>query len=244
MHLSSAIAASEFNNKGLYLLENGLYSQAVIAFSQGVVIVKQVLAEEEEEDASFDSAMAQACSESPPMPECFFHQQQNSQLTSDYTHDTLLYEEPFLFKAPIYIQSTPDTIASGFAATTKYFIKLSFILLYNLALAHHLRAATEPKSKTKRLQKAMKLYEIAFTMQLQDLDLSVLQVMAISNNLGHIHTILRNETKSRRCFEHLLQSILLCQHPQEEDEPAVPLDGFLTNVMPFMLNGLASAPAA
>jgi hypothetical protein len=244
MNPSSAIAASEFNNKGVYLLENGMYSQAVVAFSQGMVLVKQVLAEEEEDEKVLVvrvASAAQACSESASLPECFFHQLQGTQPSSEYPQDAFSCEEPFLFKAPIYIHST-DTTATGFAST-KYYIKSSFILLYNLALAHHLRAVTEPKPN-KRLKRAMQLYEIAYTMQLQDLDLSVLQVMAISNNLGHIHTILRNETKSRQCFEHLLQSILLCQHPQEEDELVVSLDGFLTNVMPFMLTGLASAPAA
>jgi hypothetical protein len=240
MHTSSAIAASEFNNKGVYLLENGLYSQAVVAFSQGMVLVKQVLVEEEE-DKSFDSSITQACSESPSLPICFFHQLQDSQTNSDCPQDVVDDDGLFLFKAPIYIHSA-DTNANGFAST-KYYIKSSFVLLYNLAPAHHMWAVNEPKPN-KRLNKALQIYEIAYTMQLQDLDLSVLQVMAISNNLGHIHTVLRDEEKSRKCFEHLLQSILLCQYPQQEDNPAVPLDGFLTNAMPFMLTGMASAPAA
>jgi hypothetical protein len=87
MNASSAIAASEFNNKGVYLLENGMYSQAVVAFSQGMVLVKQVLAEEEEDEKVLVvrvASAAQACSESASLPECFFHQLQGTQPSSEY----------------------------------------------------------------------------------------------------------------------------------------------------------------
>jgi tetratricopeptide (TPR) repeat protein len=171
-------------------------------------------------------------------PSYHFHKMQEPKaITECEGQEDILGNEPFTFRSPIYIPS----YATDHTSFT-YYVDSSFMLLYNLALTHHLSALSGNNSQ-KRLRKALSLYELAYTIQMtEDIQLTFLQSMAIANNLGQIHTALGDEEKSRQCFQHLLSSIMFLNESGDRDS-VEQMDGFIANIMPLILMG-SSAPAA
>jgi tetratricopeptide (TPR) repeat protein len=236
MNPSTAIAVSRFNNEGVTLIESGLYDEAISEFSKGLTLVKKILALQGDDDEA-DEAETSAEPESQS-PSYHFHKMQEPKATNECgDQEEFLSDETFIFRAPLYIQSRVTDHTSF-----TYYLESSFMLLYNLALTHHL-SALSGKDTQKRLQKALGLYEFAYTIQTtEDIQLTVLQTMAIANNMGQIHAALDDEVKSRQCFQHLLSSIMFVNDCGERDS-VEQMDGFIANVMPLILMG-ASAPAA
>jgi tetratricopeptide (TPR) repeat protein len=240
MDPSTATSVSRFNNEGVSLIESGLYDEAITEFSKGLTLVKQVLAlqgDNQVDEAASDS-MKTFTEPASHSPICHFHKTQESDVTKECRdQEEFLIDEPFIFRAPLYIQSRVTDHTSF-----TYHVKSSFMLLYNLALTHHL-SALKGHNTQKRLQKALKLYELAYSIQMtEDIQLTVLQTMAIVNNLGLVHAALEDKEKSRQCFQHLLSSIMFL-HDCGECDSVEQMDGFIANVMFLILMG-SSAPAA
>jgi tetratricopeptide (TPR) repeat protein len=240
MDPSTATAVSRFNNEGVSLIESGLFDEAITEFSKGLTLVKQVLAlqgDDQADEAASDSMDTSAGPKSHS-PSYHFYKMQDPKATKDFGgHEEVFCNEPFIFRAPIYIPSH----ATDHMSFT-YYVDSSFMLLYNLALTHHLSALSGNNTQ-KRLRKALSLYELAYTIQMtEDIQLTVQQSMAIANNLGQIHTALGDEEKSRQCFQHLLSSIMFLNQSGDRDS-VEQMDGFIANIMPLILMG-SSAPAA
>jgi hypothetical protein len=115
---------------------------------------------------------------------------------------------------------------------------LSLIILFNLALAHHLKAITiiarardggntttgagtttnndDTRTSTRKiLQKTLQLYELAYQLIMSDgsagycyFSGSLRLTMIITNNLSEIHRIFGNTEKHKMCLQHLLCSIM------------------------------------
>jgi hypothetical protein len=239
MNPSTASAVSRFNNDGVRLIESGFYGEAISEFSKGLTLVKQVLAlqgddDEADEGAASDS-MKTSTEPASHSPTCQFHKMQKPNVTKGFLSD----DKPFIFRAPIII---PSHTADHTSFT--YYVKSSFMLLYNLALTHHL-SALSGKDTQKRLQKALGLYEFAYTIQtIEDIQLTVLQKMAIANNMGQIHAALDDTEKSRQCFQHLLSSIMFVHECGGDRDTVEQLDGFIANVMFLILTGSSAHAAA
>jgi hypothetical protein len=112
---------------------------------------------------------------------------------------------------------------------------LRVIIVFNLALAHHLKAietiitTAAPNSTTKLLQQSLHLYMVAYRLHTEyeeqqqqeqkhepssrwlfnSNNLGSLRfVMIISNNISEIHRILNDTNKHVRCLEHVLSCIM------------------------------------
>jgi len=124
---------------------------------------------------------------------------------------------------------------------------ISYVVLYNLALAYHLKAAFETNHTLQRsiLRKALTLYEHAHhVLKNQDFDLTLTHTMALTCNLGHIHHLLGDSHKAKLCFQHLLSTLLYVVDSGEALKiNGGKLDGFFRNVMP-LVSRTPSAPAA
>lgn len=219
-----AIKSSSLNRSGIEHLEASNYDGAIRDFSKGLGMVKQVLALHEDQDEMDCHATC------PQHEECFY-----------FAHRCLPQHSsgkgPFIFCSPIVVSEQSDELTSF-----QFYVHMSYVLLYNLALSHHLSGLGN--GSLKRLQKAQSLYELAYTVQMtEELQLSVMQTMAIVNNLGHLHTILGSEEKSEQCFQHLLSTIMFVNDCGEQ-EAVQQMEGFIANVMPLILKQTASAPAA
>jgi tetratricopeptide (TPR) repeat protein len=103
-----------------------------------------------------------------------------------------------------------------------------------------LSAMAGANRQSQKLQRAAKLYELAFKMQRDaQLDNNVLFTMAALNNLGVIHHQLENKETATKCFEQVLSTVMFMVDCGEA-EVCGHLDGFLHNVV----FETCSAPAA
>jgi hypothetical protein len=144
-----------------------------------------------------------------------------------------------VFRDPIHIRGAVPT------SELERCEVISYAILYNLALTHHLESIDEPNQVLQRslLHKSLALYEHAHHMLMkQDIDAPFLHTMALASNLGHTNHMLGDEERENLCFEYLLSTILYLVY-YGEAEQINELDGFLTNIMPLISKD-SSAPAA
>jgi hypothetical protein len=238
MSARTAQIAMSLNNEGISHLESQNFEAAAKSFSKGLSLIKRTLS-----SGGWDDLTCKAIrdSSSQTTPVCQFYKlrafDSNVAFDQDEQPDYRL-QHGFVFTEPIMFLPQPLDIP-GYS----YFVKLSFIQLYNLALSHHLCALKRSNSEP-FLRKALSLYELAYTIHVsEDVELTILQSMAIVNNLGHLHRRLDNEEKSNQCFENLLTTLMFVRDCGEQDSHQM-LDGFLSNVMSLILCAPKPAPAA
>lgn len=137
----------------------------------------------------------------------------------------------------------------------------SLIILYNLALAHHLKAINMNDCGSNRnikvLEQSLKLYELTYQLhcenngeeQKQSKSLchveewnerrvaiaSIRFTMIISNNLGQIHRVAGNSDKHLMCLQHLLSTIMYMVDSHLVVLDSTEMDGFYHNVSPLMI---------
>jgi tetratricopeptide (TPR) repeat protein len=232
MNRTVAVEAKCLNNEGIHYINKGNYEEAMKVISRGLNLLKKVLSVQDIPAKTDSYSMGMSMDETLP---CEFLQLDPEYPSAALT-EAIKGNKPFIFSSPIYVPSVVNQ-----AVTLKYLATLSFILLYNLALAYHL-SAIDGQLCLKKLEKALSLYDLAYA--IQKTELSILQIMAIVNNLGHIHTALGNQEQSQLCFKHLLSTVMLLKDYGEEGESVDSLDGFILNCLPLILVGEASAPAA
>ena len=107
-------------------------------------------------------------------------------------------------------------------------------VIYNLALAHQLRAEAVTNDVHKRhllLSKAIKIYELAFKMQERGgyFNCNFLFIMAILNNIGVIHQILGSTDLAKRCFGKLMSVLMLLTERRCYDTTKLKLNRFFRN---------------
>jgi hypothetical protein len=139
------------------------------------------------------------------------------------------------------------------------FSRISTILIFNMALAHHAKAMTTITSSVTRqdlLIKAKDLYSLAYSVPQQEQDQDIigpallpLFVKAILNNLGRCYACLNDDENSIACFEMLLGTIILFQQDQTSDSSSSSNNDihdciFLQNTMFLILKDPGFAPAA
>jgi tetratricopeptide (TPR) repeat protein len=242
---SNTMLASELNNKGVRLIESQQYDEAVVALSSGLSIVKKFLAGVGANDADADAMVEESdkdCgsdNQSPlchfsQAPKCVYHNKGDMEVEEDEEEQ---YDTPFVFRRPLVIPTENNQVTHF-----KHHVKMSFVLLYNLALTHHLSALQGEKSQ-KRLRKALALYELAYTIQMnENIQLTILQTMAIVNNLGQIHAAMDNDEKAEQCFQHLLSTLMFVNDACDHDA-ADQIDGFISNVLSLILSSTAAGAA-
>ena len=149
-----------------------------------------------------------------------------------------------IFRSPIFL-SQPLPVTNSLCCE-----KLSYVIVYNLALSHHLKAMTSQLSKRMTFitfERALRLYENAHCVLMgsPEIDVSILHTLSIVCNLGHLHGVLGNKERSDLCYQNLLSTMIYLVDCGEVDtiEGTLPLDGFFSNVMPLICN-MPSAPAA
>lgn len=152
-----------------------------------------------------------------------------------------------IFSAPILLPTKkhPTTVTPELVHTPGCCEVLSYAVMYNLALAYHLRGMEEHGNsslKDRCLCTSAALYEHAHQL-LEANELSILHEMAIACNLGHIYRTLGSEDRARLCFEHLLSMMLYVVDCGRDGKIMGMMDGFFYNVMPLICSRHAAAAA-
>jgi hypothetical protein len=145
---------------------------------------------------------------------------------------------PFLYRDAIFIP-----IALGTCLGHRERSMVSSIVIFNLALVHHLstRWTTESDPST-NLHRALKLYELAFNMQREQLrEVNVLFVLAVTNNIGMIQREIGGEESATSWFEAVLSTLMYMSDGQQPC--SFPLDRFFINTR-YLISKGSVAPAA
>ena len=133
-------------------------------------------------------------------------------------------QEPFVFEAPVQVvaesvDSSDETNAAGHSLT-QVLHKLSFALVFNLAICFHLGAirnqgAHSFTSHTTELYllKALSFYDLSQDI-LQKVSLApgIAECLAISNNKANIFLLLHQPTEARQCLDHLQCNVMQVVH--------------------------------
>jgi tetratricopeptide (TPR) repeat protein len=114
--------------------------------------------------------------------------------------------------------------------------------MFNLALTHHRRGA-QVHSLT-NLEKAAKLYRLAYSLLTSEKADCPIMLPAIVNNIGHVHRLLGHVEKARRCFQHLLMALMFVTVGSSVRLPEDLQERFFSNVMHMILSDRRLAPAA
>ena len=148
-----------------------------------------------------------------------------------------------IFDRPLLIDITNLTTAYSFADQ----ISLTAVILFNTGLASQLLGMQDLRSQQARFKKAMKLYQLASTtLNKSGVEGNCLVCLALSNNMGHIHSHFCEGSETQGCLD-CLQAGLRALHSSNcrykcdihEDEWLLP---FHLNVL--VLHGQAAAAAA
>jgi hypothetical protein len=145
--------------------------------------------------------------------------------------------------------------------------ELSYVAIYNLALAHHLKSveiaacvsfssssscSSDPSTKQLQhlrrvyLHKALSLYEHSHQILMKqsiNIGVPVIHSMALVSNLSQIHHALGDHDKAEMCMQYLLSTIMYVIDCGKVDALGNSMDGFFNMILP-LISGDVPAPAA
>jgi len=164
----------------------------------------------------------------------------------------------FVFGNPIVLTHPEGRDFKNDPISTEEYGRLSLVILYNMALTYHLFAlevqninrhdggqshcAPDPQV-TELLNQALIHYEMAYRILVSEKDVLASQAMVILNNVGHVHHLSGNKSRSRKCFEYLLSTMIYLRETGNVEQ-IHHWDSFFSNVMDLVLSQPGPAPAA
>jgi hypothetical protein len=243
-HRSGPVSVVNLNNEAVLLIKRGKFAQAVSTLSAALVAMKESIKNGQRYQSRSEPAAAVAGSalefvSSPEDEDC------SSYLLSSTRNKNIECDDWFLYEDPVCVK------AENALSSQKCVEILSYSIIYNLGLCHHLEALYEDAStiNTGILQRAVTFYNHAQKLLLaHDMDMDMLHTLAIANNLGHAYHFLHNEPTAKVCFQRLLNAIMYISESGQEGRRILAshelcFDGFLTNVM-YFIGSSSAAPAA
>jgi tetratricopeptide (TPR) repeat protein len=211
------------NNQGASLIQSARATEAVATLTEALKSSKQLLtAEPSQSDVDselylLDGMMAK----------------RSVYATKDCDYET---GGNFICKQVMY--ASEDMRSDDNTST----VLLAIAVVFNLALAHHL-IGIERGSDFRSLEKAVKLYEYAFSLaRSHGVDNCVLFHLSIMNNLGQLLRALGHEEQAGKCFQQLL-SMLMCLLDCSDGGASRYAD-FLANVSYLIVPSCSVAAAA
>lgn len=213
--------AVDLSNSGVACLEHGDYNAAVQALSRALKYCHLIMDEATDSVAPINASL-DACLQAS--------RSANAQVQTSPC-------ERYLYQHAARI---PLNVGSNYRAA----VLVSTLVTFNLALAYQLMStykAADPTEAQILLMKAVKLYELAFSMQQEEgFDNNALFTLATVNNLGLIHSQLNDRTAANQCFQYLLSTLLYLTDSSNSNELFA---GFYRNAS-SMIPKSESAPAA
>jgi tetratricopeptide (TPR) repeat protein len=223
----------EMNNLAALLMENGLYKEALEVLDNILATQQEILRNDGQEALEHTSS----ATDLPLFQDSVGHPPRKP-LTPVLNFES--NDEDFIYRSPIRATELPEE--DGGEDFDEF--AMLVVIIFNMALSHHLRAIQGRKVDQTRLRKALKLYELSFCMQMKGgSQLSVTQVLALANNCGQIYKQLDRQRKANKFFQHML-STLMAMIEGGEAEEVDELGGFMWNASRLILVDPALAPAA
>jgi hypothetical protein len=145
-----------------------------------------------------------------------------------------------LFDQAFVIESTDEKLLTSRMNRNRSLV----VVLYNMALTYHLMGIRDANDQKKNLKHSMRYYQMAMEVlrRNKDIDQKKLMFLAVSNNMGNIHSHAFETTRAQSCLD-LMASVL----ESLSDDPSVDIDDayafFHLNVV-ILFGQTALAPAA
>ena len=217
--LSTATHAWHCNARGIEALETSDYKVAIHNFSTGLNLLKEILSSPTlglefgpEDSVELEDTRGDIKCMIP-----VFHKPMKSGDNSSTRA---------VFDYPLKLGSMPQEFLSY-----EYCKVLSFSTIYNLALSYQLYSDTTENDGDKYTKKAILLYELAYHLNaIGEIDLTVLQTLALSNNLGQAHNELGSTVISKEYMSHVL-AVTYCVNSSSEHEGIEELPHFIANAL-------------
>ena len=235
---------SKLNNEAAFCIQNKDYQRSIKLLQEATKQIRVFMASSNPHDTqnshhptcAITSNGANMChfllAESKSDLACCFldDKSSSSRSSTPIDYDTEASSRFTMFASPIMI----DHVESLFEPYA--FERVSYVLVYNLALAHHgmaIQCSTNnndnnddsascssslplPAAKTHReaqhtmQQKALALYKSSHALLVRasdGWDVSILHSLAILSNLGHLYHTMGSQDKSELCYQNLLSTI-------------------------------------
>lgn len=253
----------KLNNRGAYQIETRQYGNAVSTLTEAIMLSKKVVARFRVEGSNQDAQLTQGTEEECYFSQCMQYTYRCTDTTSprpplSHNEDSASFcDQPsmeedndddegemneFVYRHPIRIPRQAINPSFQFNMAT------SIMLIFNLALAHHLCATEEEETFSRPMfDKSARLYECAYSLLLQqDFGSNVLFVLATVNNLGQAHRSLDQSETATKCFQHLLSTLMfLVESGDEQGAKKTPsLEGFFRSTSHLVLQKHCYAAAA
>ena len=240
----------ELNNYGAGCLENERFSEAIRAFSEALRLARDEMVREQaishlQVPAVSDGSQRTESARLSVLKESIPQVAVSGDRSMTWMYATTIPRRSgctfFVYQAPIRVEEYGSSVGPS---------SLCAIFLFNLALACHLDAVKQRKSKP-FFDKAIQLYQNAYNLQIQEQrnpsiiyshENVLLRVMAILNNLAHIHFILGNDRRGQECCEHLYKTVLYAKY--EDSSRSKCVECFFNNVTHLVVKHTQGAPAA
>eukprot|EP00980_Cylindrotheca_fusiformis_P031531 scaffold26503_cov127-Cylindrotheca_fusiformis.AAC.1 len=223
---------TEMNNRAARLIESDDFEEALDILSRTLNAVQEELALEDESVKSNPTPdqKSNACI-SPRDPS-------NDEFREEMLERRIKKLEKldgFVYWHPMQAVDLPESTRNS---------SLSLIIVFNLALCHHLMALEKDcKERESRLHAALKLYELGISMHMEgNIVVDMTYALAMVNNCAQIFRSLNHPRKAKRFMAHMLSSLMIMIEYGETnvlDE----FDGFLQNASNLILRK-ETAPAA
>jgi hypothetical protein len=241
----------DLNNEGVDYLEKGNLESAALVLRDALAATKQLMKDREEKSQAvrIHGPMISTCQQPTAFPVCEsapveLHASFPSNPNEGNQSDSTTASDDYVFRRAYKLNKEHHGSCSPICSLT---------CMFNLALTHHLRAL-DPSSagKTqhfKSLQAATKLYELTYTMLMQDDDgiscFTSLMALAIINNLAHIYQFCtRDEKKAAQYGEHLISVLMYFQQCGELDTSELSCGPIILSVSRLVLGDCSPSPAA
>jgi tetratricopeptide (TPR) repeat protein len=217
------------NNRGAKSIDAGRYESAISTLLKALELSERVAVSEacSCHHCNLDYCMMLRISQ--PAPHLLSKKTVCTAVRQQHPESAYIYERPILVSQ----QSMEGEHCPG--------VILSLIIIFNLALAHHL-SAMQNNTDRKLLQRALHLYELAYQLQREENHNGSLRfTMIVANNLGQIHRAVKDESKHQQCLEHLLSTMMYLVDSRVR--LCIELDGFLRNASQLILKDKCAGAA-
>jgi tetratricopeptide (TPR) repeat protein len=235
------------NNQAGVLLEQGAYEHSLDILLEVLVLTEESLFHDGDigndsiynhEDSKSSSIQGDTMAMLSKMPLKELSVPRKKPI-SNPLEDEEINDTEFVYRTPIRITQN-DMCEQNYAEP-----ELNCIILFNMALGNHLLALEGTSSLSKRqqrLRKALKLYELTFSMQVDLGSMSITSLIALVNNCATIYMLLEKTKRAEKFYNHMMSTLLAMIDIGEASE-VDQLDGFLRNASRLILHDVA-APAA
>ena len=211
------LLAKKLNNEASSLIETGHCEESLVLLTRALKLTRRDLHENEN-----GAAARMSCSyESGIMESTKKIEKQEEE------------GDCFVYLRPLFIRES---------STKGRNLHMGVVILFNLALAHHLMYL----EKRECIDKAIRLYELVYQTHGNNLDYASLRLaLIVSNNVSQIHRAKGDEANHQSCLQHLLEAVVyvvergLVERVLNQAE----FEALCSNVLPIILNKVSASAA-